>query len=244
MVKIAEGGIQAFARECPEKIIGTCSISSEDILRNKFLKVTSSLPDKKLFLDILKKQLEGLHMAIKSSTILLKNREILCNLRATRNILANEFDRKFLSTFKDQIPESAKCLACFGVFQGKIYQCTNGHCVCCDCVKIINRCFRCQVPMVIEIRNKALEHLLTTNISIKCLCGVEVMLGRAYEHARKCTELGARYKVFLWLESMQDFYVRKIPSMCNEFKKAKEEIVSVTCYHLKQIQYCYYNHLT
>lgn len=64
--------------------------------------------------------------------------------------------------FPEDCIKCLECPVCMEVFEGHIYQCTQGHSLCSTCLnKLPNRlCPTCRTNKIGQTRNLALEHLL------------------------------------------------------------------------------------
>ena len=64
---------------------------------------------------------------------------------------------------KSLIPSALmECTVCYDEFDGPIYQCMNGHLVCCNCHPRCDMCPTCRSDTAFTrgIRNKALEAII------------------------------------------------------------------------------------
>ncbi|KAG4071718.1 hypothetical protein HA402_011872 [Bradysia odoriphaga] len=96
----------------------------------------------------------------------------------------------------NMILETAKnysiCAICYETLMSPIYQCCNGHVMCSNCVKRIDKCVECRVPMSqsAKIRNIALEKILN-NLRVDCTnknegCEVQLTIEWLRDHLQDC----------------------------------------------------------
>ncbi|XP_037035646.1 E3 ubiquitin-protein ligase SINAT2-like isoform X2 [Bradysia coprophila] len=84
------------------------------------------------------------------------------------------------------------CAVCYETLIPPIYQCCNGHVMCSNCAKRINKCVECRVPMSqsAKIRNIALEKILN-NLRVDCTnknegCAVQLSIESLRDHLQDC----------------------------------------------------------
>lgn len=91
-----------------------------------------------------------------------------------------------------------ECPICFEILMAPIYQCSNGHVVCNQCVDKVDFCSQCRVPLTNpKIRNVALEQICQS-LEVKCPnnldgCEVVTMVEHLKLHMETCEY---RYNIF------------------------------------------------
>lgn len=92
-----------------------------------------------------------------------------------------------------EVPEQLRCPICFEVPIKEIYQCKNGHTICCECEANVKQCPQCRIPIPVNgelIRNRALESLLD-NFMVPCPnklkgCTEKVLKKNVKSHLSTC----------------------------------------------------------
>lgn len=103
--------------------------------------------------------------------------------------------------------ENFCCPICYEVYQGKIFQCKNGHLVCEKCVGGSSICAQCRCSMSPHIRNRALENILTENRNLFIKSKRKEKPKRETYFAVKCRHClndpikGARYSCVFCVDS-------------------------------------------
>lgn len=84
------------------------------------------------------------------------------------------------------------CPVCFETLLPPVYQCCNGHIICCNCIERIDICVECRVALSrkSKIRNIALEKICS-NLYVDCAnkndgCGVKVTVEWLRNHLKVC----------------------------------------------------------
>lgn len=78
-------------------------------------------------------------------------------------------DRKTMEATMAAVLGFLGCPICTETMISPIYQCANGHVVCCKCIERISQCVECRVPLSrsFKIRNIALEKICS-NLNVDC----------------------------------------------------------------------------
>lgn len=84
------------------------------------------------------------------------------------------------------------CPVCFEQLMPPIYQCCNGHIICCTCIERIEKCVECRLPFsqLPRIRNIALEKI-RNNLPVDCAnknegCNQKVIVEFLRDHLHVC----------------------------------------------------------
>lgn len=185
-------------------------------------------PEERTLLDGFKKLLTNLDQAIEISKVLLNFRAGFKSLEIIKEVLNKERSVILTKQLEDQIPDVVKCSVCLEVYGNRIFQCSNGHCICETCYQPIQVCAECRAPLskTQPIRTRALEELLNSVLHATCACGEEVRFADVQRHASSCSNGAEMLAIYKEIENGKNYILSEVQRLGVLLAGKKKDIVS------------------